>query len=1250
MRNKRLFTVLISALCTAACLVSLVPSCVMDSYAAVDLLPQSEESDDDKTDETDEYVNPLYAWNASLADREFQCIEVGDADELIELSKECTLDTWSRDKYIKLVADIHLAGTDFTYFPTFGGIFDGNGHTIDGLIMHDDVSYLGLFSKVQPSAYIKNLTLGASILPGNKQMIVGGIAGDNYGIIENCTFEGMVEGNDYTGGIAGYNEKTGIIINCKSYGNITGQHYTGGIAGANCGGIYRSTNNSLINTTNVDKGLSVEDINIGQYIGGLMKLENNDKQEKSLDKANNAIDTGGIAGHSTGVIEFCTNLGDVGYEHVGYNVGGIVGRQSGYVHGCDNGGTVLGRKDVGGIVGQAEPYVQLDLTEDIVHQLTENINELHDAIDVTLTDSGDTSDTITARLNVVKQFVDNALNDTDYLAGESITFINGLTSAGNDVLGRIDYAMDEANKSGGSVDSTKSGMSDVSDAANDLAKAAESANVRAKMSEEDKQRYNRAESDLKAANEKYEGYFDEAKKYNYYYYLYDYSKKTTGDKSYVNMHKEGETGPDGELKPLKADGSTATWPTRAAYIPADTSVFPIVPASVVDDTSIDIDHVVHGDDSEFPATEGDHASIDAALVADARASADDNARQYASYKYPNYTTDVLEYSTEMTVILEPYLKTAEGETSSELRSAANNLKDAGNNLSKATSETASIFKNLNGRDDITLPSLGDGYRLHTDSFIDNMQGMSDNLGFLNEEMNSANGVLVDDMQKVNDQFNQVMLLFTDALDGALDMDYSSVFEDESYDVAETCIQGTVADCNNAGSISGDIDVSGIAGTMAIEYDFDLESDVTGTQDARLNSTYKTKCVIRRGINSGRVTAQKSYAGGATGLQEMGTILFCENYGRIKSNTGDYVGGIAGNSLSKIRDSYSMGIMSGGDYVGGIAGYGHDIFDCYAIPSVTDADSFYGAIAGEVDDGSTLSGNFFVSDNLAGIDRISYSSMAEPVDYRVMMGMENVPKRFGLMQVTFLVDDESVGTRTVSYGGSLSEDQYPDPVDEEDYYIEWDTGRVHDLTSYLEVEGERSLYRTTLAGSRLRANKQSVILVDGKFKIGQEITVTQSLEKEPGLENAIERWDVKIPDDKQLTHVMRLQLPEGVKKAEIYVKDSNGCNTVEADLMGMYYLFDVTGKNVSVFIVDKTTPLRIYILIGAIALCIILVIITVIVINYRKKHPKYKAQIKKRKKERKQKVKEKRRELIENSREKAQQLIEDARDDSPRGEA
>ena len=43
-------------------------------------------------------------------------------------------------------------------------------------------------------------------------------------------------------------------------------------------------------------------------------------------------DTGGITGFSSGLLQGCKNVGEIGYPHVGYNVGGIAGRPVSYTH------------------------------------------------------------------------------------------------------------------------------------------------------------------------------------------------------------------------------------------------------------------------------------------------------------------------------------------------------------------------------------------------------------------------------------------------------------------------------------------------------------------------------------------------------------------------------------------------------------------------------------------------------------------------------------------------------------------------------------------------------------------------------------------------------------------------------------------------------------------------------------------------------------------------------------------------------
>ena len=70
---------------------------------------------------------------AALAAEGGDTVFVRTAEDLVQLAENCTLDSWSQGRIVRLQADIDLSGTDFTPIPTFGGTFEGQGHTISGL-------------------------------------------------------------------------------------------------------------------------------------------------------------------------------------------------------------------------------------------------------------------------------------------------------------------------------------------------------------------------------------------------------------------------------------------------------------------------------------------------------------------------------------------------------------------------------------------------------------------------------------------------------------------------------------------------------------------------------------------------------------------------------------------------------------------------------------------------------------------------------------------------------------------------------------------------------------------------------------------------------------------------------------------------------------------------------------------------------------------------------------------------------------
>lgn len=352
-------------------------------------------------------------------------IYIEKAEDLVLLSKRCSLDTWSRGKTVILKNDIDLSHVEFVTIPTFGGIFDGNGHTIKNLSLTDYGSPSGFIGLIQEGALIKNLIIQGIITPSGIKSVIGGIAGRNFGTIQGCSFNGIIRGKKQVGGIAGINEGEGLISNCNYDGVVYGEHYVGGIAGDNRGTLLLCNNQGQINTTVEESSFSLEDINIEKLTSF------------STADVIDITDVGGIAGFSTGIIQNCTNKGVVGYRSVGYNIGGIVGRNSGWVGDCENIGAIFGRKDVGGIGGQIEPEAFWELTEDSMARLRRELNTLNELIDQLADKGSHYSAAISSQLSVTERHVRDAGEAGNSLIDQTLALINENLEVINSVSARI---------------------------------------------------------------------------------------------------------------------------------------------------------------------------------------------------------------------------------------------------------------------------------------------------------------------------------------------------------------------------------------------------------------------------------------------------------------------------------------------------------------------------------------------------------------------------------------------------------------------------------------------------------------------------------------------------------------------------------------------------------------------------------------------------------------------------------------------
>jgi hypothetical protein len=289
------------------------------------------------------------------------------ADQLLYLADHRHL--W--DKAYVLVNDIDLHPDQTPRAPfsqavihRFAGIFDGNDHAISNLMITGG-SHLGLFGCVESSAQVLDLNVidVNTIGSGN---FVGGLAGDNDGLISGCHATGIVNGNGSTGGLVGVNIE-GSITNCYSTGAVSGEDYVGGLVGENVGSITNSYGAGTVSggyhvgglVGFNDDGSSINNCNSPGAVSGIHNVGGLVGHNHPGSSIASSYSTGSVSGNDSvgGLVGECENEGSIttsystGTVSGDYRVGGLVGENAGSITASYSTGSVNGNRSVGGLVG-----------------------------------------------------------------------------------------------------------------------------------------------------------------------------------------------------------------------------------------------------------------------------------------------------------------------------------------------------------------------------------------------------------------------------------------------------------------------------------------------------------------------------------------------------------------------------------------------------------------------------------------------------------------------------------------------------------------------------------------------------------------------------------------------------------------------------------------------------------------------------------------------------------------------------------
>lgn len=1118
----------------------------------------------------------------ALAAEDGGTIYISSAAGLLALAKNSTLDTWSQGKTVVLTQDISLSGVEYAPIPTFGGVFDGGGHTISGLELTGSYSPAGLFGILQPGAVVKNLHVSGTVAPSGKGGETGGIAGRSGGLIENCSFSGVIDGDSGVGGVAGVNEPRGEVRGCTASGTVTGKSMTGGVVGKNLGVISSSENQSQVNTESVDPGLDLEDLDLS-LSGDLFTL-------RSMETVNVATDTGGIAGYSTGLVLGCSNSGTVGYPHIGYNVGGIVGRSCGHVANCVNRGAVMGRKDVGGVAGQAEPDIILTLTPDSLQQMQAELDRLNALVNQTVDSAERASSDVSAKLDGIGGSVGAASGHTRELLRLIADYGDGALTEidrGSAILSNALDRMAEISQDMPALsDGMTQGITKLEAAVRELAKVDS-------LSAPVQQELNAAAAELSAAGRLV-------------------SSGTT-------KLTEGLEALAGSVKVEDQEAMDEALETVQAGLGELNAAMELVSAALqklADSFSEEDDTVDWAQASEaLGELGGAFGEVSAALDTVSQGvtairenlSLDSEQAQAGLAKLRDGASD-LDKAMDRLQAAAGHGQNAlaqMGGISAQLKRALDAMADALGTFGGVSDQGTGIFIQIRelldylaSVDPIQIAHPSEEIGNSANALFDALEQMQGQMDALNELGNTTAGTLAGNIRAISSQMGRVTSALTDAVYQTENPSVGDSFSDTSQVDVDAVTTGKLLSCVNEGDVSGDISVGGIAGAMAVEYELDPEDDLTSDAPARRRE-YELKVILQDCVNTGTVVSRRNYAGSVCGQMELGLITSCQGYGTAESQNGGYVGGITGIAAGTVRDSWAKCALSGGDHVGGIAGAAKDdgsILRCRSLVDIPSCKQYAGAIVGG--EGGSLTDNLFVSTELAGISMVSVAGQAEPAPYEDLVAAEHTPEAFRRFTLRFWADGQLVKEIPFQYGDSFEEDIFPAIPTQEGHFARWDRSDLDDLRFDTDVTAIYSQFISALESEEKREDGRPVFLTEGLFSEGDALSASRQEQNGTPLPQTagtvLEHWRLDIPEDGQEARSVRYLPPDGAgKNLAVYAKDIGGWRALDAEMFGSYLMFEANGPAFEVVIVESPVLLWTWIGLGAATIFVIGLIVWMI---------------------------------------------------------
>lgn len=383
--------------------------------------------------------------------------------------------------------------------------------------------------------------------------------------------------------------------------------------------------------------------------------------------------------------------------------------------------------------------------------------------------------------------------------------------------------------------------------------------------------------------------------------------------------------------------------------------------------------------------------------------------------------------------------------------------------------------------------------------------------------------------------------------------------------------GLIAECTCTAQVSGDTNVGGIIGTAAPELGDDPEATFDFGDLELLSDVYATlRCVVRDCRFDGGVTVKNECGGGVAGRCEVGAILDCAARGSVEV-TGDYCAGIAGRTRGKILRCAALVDLTGESWLGGIAGFGQDISGCRSMVQADSQGEYLGAIAGQAE--GDLSDNFYLFEDLAGLDSVDRAGLAQGLDFDAFSQLSGIPEDFLTFSYQFKVDGKIVAEVPFAYGADLDLTKVPQAPERDGEFGQWPQFSTTNLRRSQVIEAQFASPTSALADREGVAQ----LLAEGTFAPDASLTVAQA--ELPGRDavdaQPVSAWNYTVTGSQSDTVTLRLRTDGAEHPAAALYQDGSWVRAessldgsylvLEAPVQGQVVLLDEGGLSPLIFV-------------------------------------------------------------------------------------